>query len=154
MIDPYVNTMDDVRRALQWLKPTPMSTYDVTWTGAGGNPALGNGTLTGYCAMFSQFCFVQIVLTAGSTTTFGTGQWSFSLPKACVSGGTTFGTGTMGDASAPLDYSLIASLSSGAQTVAPLWSNGSGNAVAVTSASPFAWATSDTLKLSILYVYR
>lgn len=45
-------------------------------------PALGNGTLTGRFYRFEKYIFFQIVFTAGSTTTFGTGAFTFSLPTA------------------------------------------------------------------------
>lgn len=62
------------------------TTYTPTWTSTGTAPALGNGTLTGRYMKIGRTVIVQINLVAGSTTTFGTGNYSFSLP---VTAGTT-----------------------------------------------------------------
>ncbi len=54
--------------------------YTPTWTSSGTAPAIGNGSIVGaYMQVGKTFDF-RIALTAGSTTTFGTGQYSFSLP--------------------------------------------------------------------------
>lgn len=54
-------------------------TYTVSWT-ATGTPAVGNGTLTGYYCQINKVVFGRVNLTAGTTTTYGTGNWYFSLP--------------------------------------------------------------------------
>jgi hypothetical protein len=63
--------------------------YTPVWTATTTNPALGNGTLTGQYMKIGRTCIVQIVLTIGSTSTFGTGNWRISLPftAATVAGG-------------------------------------------------------------------
>jgi hypothetical protein len=58
----------------------PWTTYTPTWTAVSVNPAINNGTLTGRYLVMGKTCFVRIQMTAGSTTTFGTGVWSFTLP--------------------------------------------------------------------------
>lgn len=61
--------------------PTWIS-YTPSWTSAGTQPALGNGTIVGRYrrADESDIVFVEFQLTMGSTTTFGTSFYSFSLP--------------------------------------------------------------------------
>lgn len=57
--------------------------YVPTWTSSGTAPVLGNGTLTGrYLQVGHTVLGYEIRLTAGSTTTFGTGNYTFSLPVA------------------------------------------------------------------------
>lgn len=54
--------------------------YGVVWASSGTQPAIGNGALNAeYCRNFNQV-FVRINLAAGTTTTFGTGTWKWSLP--------------------------------------------------------------------------
>ena len=60
--------------------------YTPTWTTNGTQPSLGNGTLTGRYTLSGRVCTVQFQLTAGSTTTFGTGQFQISLPFPAVGG--------------------------------------------------------------------
>lgn len=57
------------------------TSFTPTWT-ASANPAIGNGVLTGrYKALGTKTYAVVISVTWGSTTTAGTGAWSFgNLP--------------------------------------------------------------------------
>lgn len=54
--------------------------YTPTWTCVGTAPAIGNGTLSGSYYRKGQFMFFNIQLTAGTTTTFGTGGFTFTVP--------------------------------------------------------------------------
>jgi hypothetical protein len=56
------------------------SSYSPAWTATTTNPTLGNGTLTGAYMEMGQTVQVRIVLTVGSTTSVGSGVYSFSLP--------------------------------------------------------------------------
>ena len=55
-------------------------TFTPTWTSSGTQPAIGNGTLSGRYFRIQKLVFVQMLLIAGSTTTFGTGIYFFALP--------------------------------------------------------------------------
>lgn len=55
-------------------------TYTPAFASGGVTPVLGNGTITGRYTRFGDIVFYKIVLTAGSTTTFGTSVLAFSLP--------------------------------------------------------------------------
>lgn len=54
--------------------------YTPSWTAATSNPAIGNGTLTGYWRRVGDTGYYRIQVKAGSTTTFGTGAYYFSIP--------------------------------------------------------------------------
>lgn len=58
--------------------------FTPSWTASGAAPAIGNGTLAGRYRRTSgsDLVIVEWLWTAGSTTTFGTGTWFFSLPAA------------------------------------------------------------------------
>ena len=58
--------------------------YTVSWTAATTNPSIGNGTLSGRYTQIGKTVIGSISLTMGSTTTYGTGAWSFSLPPRWV----------------------------------------------------------------------
>jgi hypothetical protein len=75
----------DNERALSQL-----SSYTPTWTAATTNPAIGNGVLEGRYILVDDWCWVQVMLAAGSTTTYGSGTYGLSLPVAAtaLSGGT------------------------------------------------------------------
>jgi hypothetical protein len=56
------------------------SSYTPSWTSSGTAPALGNGSITGSYVRIGDLGWFSIQFIAGSTTTFGTGAYSFSLP--------------------------------------------------------------------------
>ncbi|MGA4941785.1 hypothetical protein [Streptomyces cinereoruber] len=60
------------------------TTYTPAWT-ASTAPSIGNGTLIGRYKTIGKLCTVQIEIVMGTTTTFGTGIWFFSLPFTAAS---------------------------------------------------------------------
>ena len=57
----------------------PWSTYSPTWSG--GSPAIGNGTLTGSYIQVGKLLLFRINWVSGSTTTYGSGAYTFgNLP--------------------------------------------------------------------------
>lgn len=60
--------------------------YTPTWASTGTPVSLGDGTVVGrYKALDANTYAISIVFTWGSTTTGGTGQWSFTLPSGVTS---------------------------------------------------------------------
>lgn len=72
-VDADVQTVEDSIEDA-WVSYTPV------WSSSGTAPALGNGTITGKYKKLGTTYHVRIVLTLGSTSTVGTGVYSFSLP--------------------------------------------------------------------------
>jgi len=63
---------------------TPISgwtAYTPTWTGSSGNPVIGNGIITGLWRRVGSDMEVQIYVYSGSTTTFGSGLYSWTIPS-------------------------------------------------------------------------
>lgn len=60
------------------------TTYTPTWSGP-TPPTLGNGTLTGRYIKIGRTVTVSIILTVGSTTTLGSGAYTYSLPFTVAS---------------------------------------------------------------------
>lgn len=54
--------------------------WATTWTGTGGNPTIGNGTLTSVYTQIGKTVHFRIFIVMGSTTTFGSGTWRFTPP--------------------------------------------------------------------------
>lgn len=73
--------------------------YTPAWTAATTNPVVNNGTLTGRYARIGDTIHFEIKLTAGSTTTYGSGTYSFSLPVAAAGNADMLGDVFVGDAS-------------------------------------------------------
>lgn len=60
--------------------------YTPSWISSGTAPALGNGTLTGRYKRQGDLVAVHINLTTGSTTTYGTGAYTLTLPVGGIVG--------------------------------------------------------------------
>ena len=50
------------------------------WSASRTAVSLGNGTVTGQCIQLGSLVWMKIVLTMGSTTTYGTNFWRCTLP--------------------------------------------------------------------------
>lgn len=81
-----VNNLDDdnisasAAIALSKLASVAWTSYTPTWTATTANPAIGNGTITGRYIKIGRLVRYAWKITAGSTTTFGTGNYNVSLP--------------------------------------------------------------------------
>lgn len=76
------NQVVDKRVPVPALAQAAWTTYTPTWTGSGGNPAIGNGTLTGRYCQVGKLVTASIRVVMGSTTTFGSGDYRWGLPVA------------------------------------------------------------------------
>lgn len=120
--------------------------YTPTWGAATTPPTLGNGTITGWYTKVNKLVHVQISLAIGSTSTMGTGRWTFTLPfTAAVQ---TVLPALAVDVSATTRYALSAWVTTGTGVFAIATGAGS-NGVANTV--PFTWATDDGLMIAGSY---
>ncbi len=127
---------------------TPQS-YAITWTGAVTNPAIGDGSLTGFYTLQNKICTVQIKMLAGSTTTFGSGVWSFGLPFA-VSGDVEQAIGSaMALDVATNFYTGTCLIDANQGTMFVLLGGTAGNYASATA--PFTWVSDDYLYAQISY---
>jgi hypothetical protein len=67
--------------------PSSWADYTPAWTSTGSQPTIGNGTLAGRWIKIGTHVTFRASLLAGSTTTFGTGIYTLSLPTAAAAGG-------------------------------------------------------------------
>jgi hypothetical protein len=56
------------------------TTYTPTWTAATTNPVVGNAVIAGRYLKVGRKCIVDLRIQMGSTTTYGSGAYSFSVP--------------------------------------------------------------------------
>lgn len=136
-------TWHDILAALtdQW------STYVPVWASSGTAVSLGNGTITGSYQQTGKRVSGRITLTMGSTTTFGTGNYSVTLPVA-MAGATwdSFASLTVRDASATVTYSY------GAFATSTTTASGGSNAdVRWGPTNPITFAVGDVVTISFEY---
>jgi len=81
----------------QFVLPYQAVAYTPAWTASVSNPVLGNGTISGYYFLIGNLCTAFVTLTTGTTTTYGSGTYYFSLPftinNTYFAGMTAYGTG-------------------------------------------------------------
>ncbi|MFD5370828.1 hypothetical protein [Streptomyces sp. NPDC127103] len=61
------------------------TTYTPSWTSTGTAPALSNGSILGRHKQIGKQCTVTWEQVMGTTTTFGTGAWGWSMPFTAAS---------------------------------------------------------------------
>ncbi|MEI6505039.1 MAG: hypothetical protein WCO90_04055 [Planctomycetota bacterium] len=125
------------------------ATYTPTWTTTGTAPAIGNGTLTGSWATAGKTVTFRLLLTAGSTTTFGTGAWRFTLPTAPVGNYWTL-SGYASDTSASDAYRILPNIAS--SVIACYYQPSATLPLAGwTNLLPITWASTDFFHISGTY---
>lgn len=123
--------------------------YTPAWSASGTAPALGNGALNGRYKQAGKWLQAAIFQSMGSTTTFGTGAYSWSLPVPSTSLASFgwVGSGYFRDASAGgTGHFAGACMLASTTTLNGL----SGNAL-VGQLAPFTWVNTDFLMLFITY---
>ncbi len=127
--------------------------FTSTWTATGSAPDIGNGTLTCRYLHVGKLIHVNFHFVAGSTTTFGTGEWRFTVPIQPVLPSTSF---DFAAGEAYLENNASAGFHAHARftDVSGSWElellNGATN-VLVTGAVPFAWGDTDFWNTKISY---
>lgn len=118
--------------------------YTPTWSTSGTQPAIGNGTLAGAYTQIGKTVLFRISLTAGSTTTFGTNPWLFSMPVTALGGTYGVGSARLVDLSTGNQYGRYVSQ----QSTAAVFMLGEAASSFVTATVPFTWANTDILTLT------
>lgn len=122
--------------------------FTPTWTTSGSAPSLGNGTVVGRWQLVGLKAYaIHIEFTAGSTTTFGTGTWSFALPAGLTAASTNRQILSCVIIDAGTANFLAQGKINASDTKVSEIRAGSTAAV-VTNTHPHTWANTDVLTLS------
>ena len=122
------------------------TSYTPTWTGTGGTPTVGNGTLSGSYLSYGGVVMVRISLTWGSTTAAaGITAWKFALPVAPSSAGILPG---MVVDTGVAQYPAVLSDFAGSAGVLRV---GTGLTPA-SNTSPMTWGTGDNVIINGTYI--
>lgn len=134
--------IQSISKSVAWTSYTP------TWTGSGGNPAIGNGSITGDWYKIGRVVLFRIEIVSGTTTTYGTGTHIFSLPTATITYNTNYPLGSatiIGNSQVYASFTLVWASS----TTANLYSPAVAGGVLVSATSPYTW-TAATANQKIL----
>lgn len=150
--------------ATQWtagltaLSPLPAATLNTigaaweawtpTWTSGGTQPSLGNGQIGGRYCRVNKLVIAEAFLVMGSTTTYGTGGYVFSLPIVGTNLLSQIGTASLLDASAGYIAYTGNALYNGAS--GSEWRLGAASGV-WTATFPFTLAVNDQIRFSFFY---
>ena len=124
------------------------STYTPTWSSTGTAPVIGNGTLTGnYQRLHGRIGIMRVQMVAGSTTTFGSGTYKFSMPSGWA-GSITYmpGNGVVYDSSSG-GVTVVFCVDGGSNTVIPAYGV---NYSSTTASSPYTLATGDIIQFTCI----
>ncbi len=154
---------DDSAGALKWLTVDGIvgtdlgkwQAYTPTWTAGTTNPSIGNGTLTGRYIVIGKLCTYVLGLVMGSTTTYGSGNWAFSLPINAVNtaGINFYGVAHLRNVGIA-NYERIAQISpSISTTVINMFTDPTpgSNSANISATVPFTWDEDDAFGFEITY---
>lgn len=125
--------------------------FKPVWTATTTNPVLNNGTLRTRYVRTGNVVHFQGVLTPGSTTTFGSGEYRLSLPVTAVAGISwqSIGGGWVLDVSTGNAWNTTAFFA-GSTTIVLRMGTGSG-ANGWSNSAPFTLAQSDIVSFYVTY---
>ena len=134
--------------------PGAWSSYTPGWItdGAGADPTLGNGTLTGAYVQIGKTVHFRIKFVRGSTSTNGSGAWAFSLPvapHADYSANTSILVNGYAEDSGVAGHNIGGGRMTSTASYFILHNGTTGNGYSGTV--PFTWSTSDYLNVSGTY---
>jgi hypothetical protein len=131
--------------------PGTWANYTPAWSSSGTAPAVGNGSITGRYVQIGKTVHVSVKLLAGSTTTFGTGGLSFSLPVTASSTNDRVGSCYLRDASGSGTghYTGICVIFSSTPTVFTAFESSTHSQL--TGLVPVTWANTDTWSFTLTY---
>ena len=136
-LNALVNALNDLQ--------DPWDTYTPTWSAGTTPPTLGNGTIAGRYWRVGHRIDFSIVLTFGSTTTAGSGSYTFSLPTSAQTTLLPVGQVLARHGGPPGNYGFLRT--SSASTV-DAWMLSSSDFL---RDSTLAWAAGDTICISGTY---
>lgn len=126
----------------------PWIAYTPVWASGGVQPAIGNGSISGTHHRQGQTVDASVVLMMGSTTTYGTLEYTFSLPFKSANDG----IGAIGSVFAlrfGVAYRIGSCFVASNSTVASVvFDNG---VTTMSPTEPHVWAAGDFMKFSIRY---
>lgn len=132
----------EFNRWSQWTQYVPV------WSSTGAAPAIGNGSIVGRYRVMGKLLFLRIIITMGTTTTYGGIAWTISLPA----GMTTHGTGNqllpaIYEKTGGSIYMGLASIAQASTVMIPVVQAAAGAVSFPVAATPFAWANTDALRI-------
>lgn len=130
--------------------------YTPLWTASGTQPAIGNGTLVGRYMKMGRLVVGTIYFLMGSTTTYGTGSYFWSLPPVAApyTGQSLWSVmGMMKAYQAGASLNAVTRVYNGTSTLQAVYSGTwpAGAETSVGQTAPWTWANGSTADLNFMY---
>lgn len=124
--------------------------YTPTWGSTGTAPAIGNGSIGGAYLQVQKTVMFRMFMQTGSTSTYGTGAYTISLPVNTLSVVDQLVDMVAFDSSTGLYYRGIGKINSGALQRG-YFVDGVASTAGWTPTVPFTWASGDQLWITGTY---
>jgi hypothetical protein len=131
--------------------PISWTSFTPTWTAVTTNPVIGNGSLTGKYIKVGRLVVCKINVVPGSTTTYGVGAYSWSLPFAAAGSSIDdLGTARLTAASTYIGQCIIAT---GGTTVSATFPTAANASIAanMSNTAPATFANGNVMRLTASY---
>lgn len=115
--------------------------YTPTWTSSGTAPSIGNGSISGKFSIEGGYIFALVYQTMGSTTTYGTGVYYWSMP--CAISQATMGSAMAFDSGTAFHIGITQPSGSSIVALTEAQANNWGQTL------PHTWAQNDYLYLTM-----
>lgn len=125
-----------------------------TWGATGTAPAIGNGTVTARYRRSGKLVYYSFRILMGSTTTYGTGTYTFSVPVSIVGSRLYIGSAYLRDTSAAANGhvpGIVIADGANPTFVVMTSSAGAGTGTVVGVTTPFTWANTDHMTGTVIY---
>lgn len=127
------------------------SSYTPTWTGATTNPVINNGSIVGRYIKIGRTVTAEVILTMGSSTTYGSGSQEIGVPFTAASAIVSYlGTARFTGASTWLGQTYLILGSSSMQVTFPAGS-GVTTGASMSPTVPETQSNGDILRAAITY---
>jgi hypothetical protein len=150
-----VRTIADMQKQIASLQASAIGSanrtdFQTTWSATTTAPVLGNGTLTSTYIRTGALCWFNISLGMGSTTTFGSGTWTFTVPFQMDATSNTFCGSAIAHQVSGSAWSSGAAYSTDTTNNLITVVFGA-NVFQADATHPFTWTTGDSLTVTMTY---
>lgn len=135
-----------------------VSTYNPVWSSSGTSPNIGNGTIKGKYIKVGKLVVAWVSQVNGSSTTYGTGQYGWSLPTTPANTNTVpeMQSGWIGTPTAGIVFAGVTDVTQGVakgncwlQVSAAVATYGGFDQL--TNVIPAAWVSGGSIRMTFIY---
>jgi hypothetical protein len=120
------------------------ATFTPTWVGSGSNPSIGNAVTTAGYTQIGKLCVFRFLITTGSSTSYGTGTYTWALPVTAEAAVRSGGNCVIFDKNVGTYFGVFDYVST---TTGRAWT-GATTLTQVAQTAPMTWAEGDEIRVT------